>query len=52
MFAGRTDQHLEDRFASGHSTTLSTGSPMLVEAVACGPEAETLAYVHRKYRVF
>jgi flavin reductase len=77
IFAGRTEQHLEERFASGEWTKLSTGSPALigavasfdcrlvdvkevvthfimiglVEAVAYGPEGETLAYVHRKYRL-
>jgi flavin reductase len=76
VFAGRTEQHLDDRFTSGKWSKLVTGSPVLldavvafdcrlveakevsthfimigaVEAVNHGEEAETLAYVHRKYR--
>jgi len=33
IFAGRTGLHLEDRFRYGDWTTLSTGSPVLAEAV-------------------
>lgn len=76
IFAGRTEQHLDERFTSGEWTKLVTGSPVLMDAVAAfdcrlveakevtthlivigaveavgyGPEGETLAYVHRKYR--
>lgn len=76
VFAGRTDQRLDDRFTSGEWTKLVTGAPVLkgaiasfdcrlveakevtthfimigaVEAVDCGPEGESLLYVHRKYR--
>jgi flavin reductase len=34
VFAGRTDQHLEDRFKSGVWTKLVTGAPVLSTAVA------------------
>jgi flavin reductase len=76
IFAGRTDQHLEERFTSGEWAKLATGAPALkgavaafdcrlveakevtthlvvigaVEAVEFGPEGESLAYVHRKYK--
>ena len=33
IFAGRTGLHLEDRFQHGEWTTLSTGSPVLKDAV-------------------
>lgn len=76
VFAGRTDQRLDERFGSGEWKKLRTGAPVLegavasfdcrlveakevtthfvmigvVEAVAYGPEGESLTYVHRKYR--
>jgi flavin reductase (DIM6/NTAB) family NADH-FMN oxidoreductase RutF len=34
VFAGRTDQHLEERFASGGWTKLATGAPVLISALA------------------
>ena len=34
VFAGRTDEHLEDRFKSGDWTKLVTGAPVLSTAVA------------------
>lgn len=34
IFAGRTDQHLEERFASGVWTKLVTGAPVLSTALA------------------
>ena len=34
IFAGRTDQHLEERFASGAWTKLVTGAPVLSTALA------------------
>lgn len=34
VFAGRTDQHLEERFTSGEWAKLSTGAPVLADAVA------------------
>lgn len=33
IFAGRTGLHLEDRFQHGDWTTLSTGSPVLTDAI-------------------
>jgi flavin reductase len=76
VFAGRTDQRLDDRFTSGEWTKLVTGAPVLAKAVAAfdcklveakdisthfvmigevvaveyGPEAESLVYIHRKYK--
>jgi flavin reductase len=76
VFAGRTDERLDQRFETGQWRKLVTGAPSLagavaafdcrlvetkeiathvimigiVEAVEIGPEAESLAYVHRKYR--
>jgi flavin reductase len=34
IFAGRTDQHLEERFATGAWTKLATGAPVLDSALA------------------
>jgi flavin reductase len=34
IFAGRTDQHLEERFATGAWTKLATGAPVLGSALA------------------
>jgi len=34
VFAGRTDQHLAERFSSGEWAKLTTGSPVLASAVA------------------
>jgi len=34
IFAGRTDEHLEERFKSGAWTKLTTGSPVLATALA------------------
>jgi len=34
IFAGRTDEHLEERFRSGGWTKLVTGSPVLLSALA------------------
>lgn len=34
IFAGRTDQHLEERFTSGAWTKLATGAPVLSSALA------------------
>jgi len=34
VFAGRTDQHLDERFTSGEWAKLATGSPVLATAVA------------------
>ena len=75
IFAGRTDQHLEERFVGAEWRKLVTGAPVLtgaaaafdcrltvveevmthfviigaVEAVAIGPEGESLLYTHRRY---